>query len=209
MAVILYGRELRQDQRTKRRQLEEETEARERAALGSSSSGLLGTGSDSGTDSGASSGRLPTELQAKVDTRRRHHRENSLLIMLNRPQVWRRLSISACYTHIPLWLCSLPLYVQTLHTTYQGVDAQHLGVAAALPVGHAQGAADLRLHRAARRDLLARRPGDPLLGRRLVVHGGAGCCGCVRHVHHRAYSPGEADGTCPQPQPQAQPRPQP
>ena len=99
MAVILYGHELRQAQRTKRRKLEEQTEAQERATLGSSSCGLLGTGSDSGADSGASSGRLPTELQAKVDTRRRHHRENSLRIMLNRPQVWRRLSISASYPY--------------------------------------------------------------------------------------------------------------
>ena len=88
MAVILYGRELRQDQRTKRQKLEAQTEAQERAALGSSSCGLLGTGSDSGADSGASSGRPPTELQARVDTRRRHHREDSLLVMLNRPQVW-------------------------------------------------------------------------------------------------------------------------
>ena len=99
MALLLYGRELRQARRARRRQLEEQTKAQEQAALRSSSCGLLCTGSDSGADSGASFGRLPTELQAKVDTRRRHHRENSLRIMLNRPQVWRRLSIPASYPY--------------------------------------------------------------------------------------------------------------
>ena len=137
MALLLYGCELRQARRATRRQLEEQTKAQERAAQ-SSSCGLLSTGSDSG----ASSSRLPTELQAKVDTRRRHHRENSLLAMLNRPQVWT-LNMSTP-THIPpLWLCSPPLYsplwsiLTTLVYTYQGVDAQHLGVAATLPLGHA------------------------------------------------------------------------
>ena len=137
MALLLYGHELRQARRATRRQLEEQTKAQERAAQ-SSSCGLLSTGSDSG----ASSSRLPTELQAKVDTRRRHHRENSLLAMLNRPQVWT-LNMSTP-THIPpLWLCSPPLYsplwsiLTTLVYTYQGVDAQHLGVAATLPLGHA------------------------------------------------------------------------
>ena len=141
MALLLYGHELRQARRATRRQLEEQTKAQERAAR-SSSCGLLGTGSDSGADSGASSSRLPTELQAKVDTRRRHHRENSLLAMLNRPQVWT-LNMSTPTHRPPLWLCSPPLYsppwsiLTTLVYTYQGVDAQHLGVAATLPLGHA------------------------------------------------------------------------
>ena len=131
MAVILYGRELRQDQRTKRRQLEEQTEAQERAALGSSSSGRLGKGSNSGADAGASSGRLPTELQARassrelqarVDTRRRHHREDSLLIMLNRPQVWTlNMSTSDPYTTLAVLaiairtIVTLPTKVWTLN----------------------------------------------------------------------------------------------
>ena len=122
MAVVLYGRELRQAQRTKRRQLEEQTEAQERAALGSCSCGLLGTGSDSGTDSGASSGQLPTELHAKVDTRRRHHREDSLLVMLNRPQVWAlNMSTSDPYTTMPVLatairiIVTLPTKVWTLN----------------------------------------------------------------------------------------------
>ena len=150
MAVILYGRELRQDQRTKRRQLEEQTEAQERAALGSSSSGRLGKGSNSGADAGASSGRLPTELQARassrelqarVDTRRRHHRDDSLFVMLNRPQVWAlNMSTSDPYTTMAVLATAR---LTTLVYTYQGVDAQHLGVAATLPLGHTQGAADL------------------------------------------------------------------
>jgi hypothetical protein len=98
MALLLYGCELHQGRRARRQQLEEQTKAQERAAR-SSSCGLLGTGSDSGADSGASSSRLPTELQAKLDTRRRHHRENSLLAMLNRPQVWTpNMSTSYPYT---------------------------------------------------------------------------------------------------------------
>ena len=87
MALLLYGRELRQARRATRRQLEEQTKVQERAALRSSGFGLLGTGSDAGADSGAGSSRLPTEVQAKVERRRRHHREDSLLAMLNRPQV--------------------------------------------------------------------------------------------------------------------------
>ena len=87
MALLLYGHELRQARRATRRQLEEQTKAQERAALRSSRFGQLGTGSDEGADSGAGFGRLPTESQAKVEGRRRHHREDSLLAMLNRPQV--------------------------------------------------------------------------------------------------------------------------
>ena len=87
MALLLYGHELRQARLATRRQLEEQTKAQERAALRSSGFGQLGTGSDAGADSGADSGRLPTASQAKVQRRRRHHREGSLLAMLNRPQV--------------------------------------------------------------------------------------------------------------------------
>ena len=79
MALLLYGHELRQA----RRAAAEQTKAQERAALRNSGFGLLGTGSDAG----ASSSRLPTASQAKVQRRRRHHREDSLLAMLNRPQV--------------------------------------------------------------------------------------------------------------------------
>ena len=87
MALLLYGHELRQARLATRRQLEEQTKAQERAALRSSGFGLLGTGSDAGADPGADSGRLTTASQAKVQRRRRHHREDSLLAMLNRPQV--------------------------------------------------------------------------------------------------------------------------
>ena len=87
MALLLYGHELRQARRATRRQLEEQTKAQKWAALRSSGFGLLGTGSDAGADSGANSGRLQTASQAKVQRRRRHHREDSLLAMLNRPQV--------------------------------------------------------------------------------------------------------------------------
>ena len=142
MALLLYGHELRQARRATRRQLEEQTKAQERAAR-SSSCGLLGTGSDSGgSDSGASSSRLPTELQAKLDTRRRHHRENSLLAMLNRPQVWT-LNMSTSYPYTTTMAVLATAIPTTLVYTYQGVDAQHLGVAATLPLGHTQGAADL------------------------------------------------------------------
>jgi hypothetical protein len=87
MALLLYGHELRQARRATRRQLEEQTKERKRAPLRSSGFGLLGTGSDAGADSAAGSDRLPTKLQTKVEGRRRHHREDSLLAMLNRPQV--------------------------------------------------------------------------------------------------------------------------
>ena len=83
MALLLYGYELRQA----RRAAAEQTKAQERAALRSSGFGLLGTGSDAGADSAAGSYRLPAKLQAKAEGRRRHHREDSLLAMLNRPQV--------------------------------------------------------------------------------------------------------------------------
>ena len=103
MALLLYGYELRQA----RRAAAEQTKAQQRAALRSSGFDLLGTGSDAGADSGAGSGRLPTEVQAKVERRRRHHREDSLLAMLNRPQV-RALNMYVCtlintptfYSHI-------------------------------------------------------------------------------------------------------------
>ena len=134
MALLLYGHELRQARRATRRQLEEQTKAQERAAR-SSSCGLLGTGSDSGADSSPSSSRLPTELQAKLDTRRRHHRENSLLAMLNRPQVWT-LNMSTSYPYTTMAVLATAMLI-TLVYTYQGVDAQHLGVAATLPLGHA------------------------------------------------------------------------
>ena len=87
MALLLYGHELRQARRATRRQLEEQTKAQERAALRSSDFDLLGTGSDAGADPGADSGRLTTASQAKVQRRRRHHRQDSLLAMLNRSQV--------------------------------------------------------------------------------------------------------------------------
>ena len=141
MALLLYGHELRQARRATRRQLEEQTKAQERAAR-SSSCGLLGTGSDSGADSGASSCRLPTELHAKLETRRRHRRENSLLAMLNRPQVWT-LNMSTSYPYTTTMAVLATAMLITLVYTYQGVDAQHLGVAATLPLGHTQGAADL------------------------------------------------------------------
>jgi hypothetical protein len=96
MALLLYGHELRQARRATRRQLEEQTKAQERAALRSSGFGQLGTGSDAGADSGAGSGRLPTESQAKMEGRRRHHREDSLLAMLNRPQVRARGMCTCC-----------------------------------------------------------------------------------------------------------------
>jgi len=100
MALLLYGHELRQARRATRRQLEEQTKAQEWAAQRSSGSGLLGTGSDAGADSGAGSGRLPTALQAKVEGRRRHHREDSLLAMLNRPQVRARpMCTCACFMY--------------------------------------------------------------------------------------------------------------
>ena len=80
MALLLYGCELRQGRRESRRQLEVQA----RAELLSPSFGQLMS-----RDSGASSGRLPAELQAKkVERRHRHFREDSLLVMLNRPQVW-------------------------------------------------------------------------------------------------------------------------
>ena len=83
MALLLYGHELCQA----RRAAAQQTKMQERAALRSSRFGQLGTNSDAGADSGAGSGRLPTESQAKVERRHRHHREDSLLAMLNRPQV--------------------------------------------------------------------------------------------------------------------------
>ena len=138
MALLLYGHELRQARRARRRQLEEQTMAHKQAALRSSSCGLLGTGSDSGADSGASSSRLPTELQAKLDTRLRHHRENSLLAMLNRPQVWTpNMHMSTSYPYTTTMAVLATAILTTLVYTYQGVDAQHLGVAATLPLGHA------------------------------------------------------------------------
>ena len=138
MALLLYGNELRQARRATRRQLEEQTKAQEQASLRSSSSD---SGVDSGASSSPSSSRLPTELQAKLDTRRRHHRENSLLAMLNRPQVWT-LNMSTSYPYTTMAVLATAMLI-TLVYTYQGVDAQHLGVAATLPLGHAQGAADL------------------------------------------------------------------
>ena len=101
MALLLYGDELRQA----RRAAAEQTKAQERAALRSSGFGLPGTGSDAGADSGAGSGRLPTESQAKVEGRRRHHREDSLLAMLNRPQV-RALNM---YVRVPCPISNLLL----------------------------------------------------------------------------------------------------
>ena len=89
MALLLYGHELRQA----RRAAAEQTKMQERAALRSSRFGLPGTGADSG----AGSGRLPTELQAKVEIRHRHHREDSLLAMLNRPQVHARPTCTMLY----------------------------------------------------------------------------------------------------------------
>ena len=97
MTLLLYGHELRQARRATRRQLEEQTKAQERAALRSSGFGLLGTGSDAGADPGADSGRLTTASQAKVQRRRRHHREDSLLAMLNRPQVHARPTCTMLY----------------------------------------------------------------------------------------------------------------
>ena len=105
MALLLYGHELRQARRATRRQLEEQTKAQERAALRSSGFDLLGTGSDTGADSGAGSGRLPTVSQAKGEERRRHHREDSLLAMLNRPQVCAH----AQYVRVPCPISNLLL----------------------------------------------------------------------------------------------------
>ena len=93
MALLLYGHELRQA----RRAAAEQTKAQERVALRSSRFGLPGTGSDAGADSGAGSGRLPTESQAKVERRHRHHKEDSLLAMLNRPQVHARPTCTMLY----------------------------------------------------------------------------------------------------------------
>ena len=94
MALLLYGCELQQGRRADRRHLE----ALEREALLSSSFAERSApaqlelrtrlSSSSKLRPGASSGRLPVEMQAKVATRHRHHREDSLLVMLNRPQVW-------------------------------------------------------------------------------------------------------------------------
>ncbi len=92
MALLLYGHEFCQA----RRAAAEQTKMQERAALRSSRFGQLGTSSDAGTDSGAGSGRLPIESQAKVEGRRRHHKEDSLLAMLNRPQVRARPICTCC-----------------------------------------------------------------------------------------------------------------
>ena len=108
MALLLYCHELRQA----RRAAAEQTKAQERAALRSSRFGLVGIGSDAGADSGAGSsgvgrssgagsGRLPTASQAKVERRRRHHREESLLAMLNRPQVCTLNVLYAPILYVP------------------------------------------------------------------------------------------------------------
>ena len=101
MALLLYCYDLRQA----RRAAAEQTKAQERAALRSSGFDLLGTGSDTGADSGAGSGRLPTVSQAKGEERRRHHREDSLLAMLNRPQVCAH----AQYVRVPCPISNLLL----------------------------------------------------------------------------------------------------
>ena len=78
MALLLYGYELRQAHRA----AAEQTKAQERAALRSSALAYLALAL---TQAPAPAGYQP--VATKVERRHRHHREDSLLAMLNRPQV--------------------------------------------------------------------------------------------------------------------------
>ena len=88
MALLLYGCELQQARRARRRQLAEQTRAHDRAALLSSSLRPLdpaGSRGPAGSTAGSTAG--SGQLQAKLAMPQRHQREASLLAMLNRPQV--------------------------------------------------------------------------------------------------------------------------
>ena len=96
------------------------------------------------------------------------------------------------HAHAPPFLWCATVRVMARHVS-PGVDAQHLGVAAPVPVGHVQGSPDVRLRRAARRVLPARRPGHRLLRRRVVVfrlHRRSGRLHDVRDRAPRAHPPG-------------------